>query len=89
MKYPGNDPHVTYNDILNLDQSGGRSMIIVDNYRNSGQGHAMAVKKVLYVPGKRFDAVIFDPYNGSRYLMRNFNQSTTLGQNLRFWFINL
>jgi len=89
MKYPGNDEHVTYNDILNLDQSGGRSMITVDNYRNSGQGHAMAVKKILYVPGKRFHAVVFYPYDGSRFIIRNFNQGTTLGQNLRFWFIIL
>ncbi len=90
MKYPGNDPnYVNYNDILSLDQSGGRGMITLDNYRNSGQGHAMAVKKILYVPGKRFDAVIFDPYNGRRFNMRNFDQGSGLGQNLRFWFINL
>lgn len=90
MQYPTNDPnYVNYNDILSLDQSGGRGMITFDNYRNSGQGHAAAVKKILYVPGKRFDAVVFDPYNGSRFKMRNFNQGSTLGQNLRFWFINL
>jgi hypothetical protein len=90
MQYPTNDPnYVNYDDILSLDQSGGRGMITFDNYRNSGQGHAVAVKKILYVPGKRFDAVIFDPYNGSRFKMRNFNQGSGLGQNLRFWFINL
>ncbi len=89
MQYHTNDSeYVSYNNILSLNQSGGRGMITVENYRNSGQGHSMAVKKKLYVPGKRFDAVIYDPYNGSRYLIRNFNQGTTLGQNLRFWFIN-
>jgi RHS repeat-associated protein len=89
MKYPGNDPHVTYNEISNLNQGGGRAMITLDNYRGSGIGHAMAVKKILYVPGKRFDVVVFDPYNGSRTVIRNFTQGTILGQNLRFWHINL
>jgi len=89
MKYSGDNEIMTYDNISALNQSGGRGMITVDNYRGSGEGHAMAVKKILYVPGKRFDVVLYDPYQGNRYLMRNFKQGTTLGQNLRFWFINL
>ncbi len=89
MQYSGDNPQVTYDNILNLNQNGGRSMITVENYRNSGEDHAMAVKKILYVPGKRFDAVIYDSYQGNRYKMKNFNRGTSLGRNLRFWFINM
>lgn len=89
MKYPGDNAQVTFDEISKLNQDGGRGMITLDNYRNSGSGHAMALKKILYVPGKRFDALMFDPYNGGRYLIQNFNQGTTLGENLRFWFLRL
>lgn len=89
MMYPGNDPIVSYTDISRLNQSGGRAMITVENYRNLGAGHAMAVKKVLSYPGGRLSAILFDPYNGSRLIMKNFTQGTKFGTNLRFWFIHL
>jgi len=45
---------VTYANILELQQNGGRAMITIDNYNDLGEGQAMAVKKVLYVPNKIF-----------------------------------
>jgi hypothetical protein len=87
MKYTNNDPYITFENILELKQNGGRAMITVDNYNNTGVGHAMTVKKVLYVPNKRFDIKIFDPNYNNGYLIRNFNKGASIGQNLRFWFI--
>jgi RHS repeat-associated protein len=89
MVYPGdNTQYITYENFLALEQSGGRSMITVQDYRGYGEGHAMAVREVLYVPNKRFDVRVFDSYDGSRRLLRNFQQGTPLGKELRFWFIN-
>jgi hypothetical protein len=83
MQYPGSHSRVSYEELLSLNQDGGRAMITVQNYNNSGSGHAMAVKKILYVRGQRFDAVVFDPYNGSRHIIRNFTQGTSLGESCK------
>lgn len=51
----------------------------------------MAVKRIFYdsrvYGGKLLDAVVFDPYDGSKYVIKNFVNGTSLGTKLRFWFI--
>ena len=60
---PDSDPNgmLSYDNMLSLRDSGGRLMVTMDNYRDSGVGHAMAGRTVKYVPNKRLDIIAIDP----------------------------
>lgn len=88
MMYPSDHEMVSFENILDLSLSeGGRAMITFDNYKNTGEGHALTVKKVFGFPRGRLDLLLFDPFDGRRIRIRDFTQGTNLGTNLRFWFI--
>lgn len=89
MQYPvENNNYVNFNEISNLQKSGGKAIYTVENYHGGLSGHAMTVRKIKYIPNKRFDLQIINPETGTIEWIRNFNNyNWSYGTEPHLWYI--
>ena len=89
MKYPvENFDYVNYEELLLLQQNGGKAIYSVQNYKGGIDGHAMTVKKIKYVPNKRFDIQIINPEFGTTKWIKNFDKyNMSYGTEPHLWYI--
>lgn len=58
-----------FQDLANRD---GFAMLTYEQYGPTAGGHATAISKIKFVPGKRFDVFVWDPYDGQTQILKNF-----------------
>lgn len=84
------DPIINFDELKYHQESGGQLLYTVDKYQGGEDGHAMAIKKIKYVPNKRFDIQIINPEFGKKEWIKNFNNyNWNYGNEPHIWFIYL